>query len=375
MPDAPTVSFVVPCYKLAHLLPECVISILNQSYRQFEVLILDDCSPDNTPKVARSFHDSRVKYVRNEKNLGHLQNYNHGIAMARGRYVWLISADDRLRKPFILERYLGIMETNPRVGYACCPAISLDHDVETELEGSISKRNTIFSGKKFAKQLLQQGNFVIAASGMVRRECYDKLGAFPLDLPYAGDWFLWCLFALHYDVAYFGEPMVNYRKHDLSMTNHLTGERYAVRFKDGLAVLWRIHHKANTLGYMDLVRLCRHRIAYQYAHNMVGRNLGNSTFLLSVDEFEDSLHENAIDPLEENAIRARTWEIVADCWFRRREFEQAKSYYALSRKYDGRRLTIPVKQALLGLGAGDVVVTLKDKMVDIRGTMASARSH
>jgi glycosyltransferase involved in cell wall biosynthesis len=375
MPDAPTVSFVVPCYKLAHLLPECVISILNQSYRRFEVLILDDCSPDNTPKVARSFHDSRVKYVRNEKNLGHLQNYNHGIAMARGRYVWLISADDRLRKPFILERYLGIMETNPRVGYACCPAISLDHDVETELEGSIAKRNTIFSGKKFAKQLLQQGNFVIAASGMVRRECYDKLGAFPLDLPYAGDWFLWCLFALHYDVAYFGEPMVNYRKHDLSMTNHLTGERYAVRFKDGLAVLWRIHHKANTLGYMDLVRLCRHRIAYQYAHNMVGRNLGNSTFLLSVDEFEDSLHENAIDPLEENAIRARTWEIVADCWFRRREFERAKSYYTLSRKYDGRRLTIPVKQALLGLGAGDVVVNLKDKMVDIRGTLASARSH
>src|SRR5580704_11101803 len=101
MPDAPTVSFIVPCYKLAHLLPECVTSILSQSYRQFEVLILDDCSPDNTREVARSFHDSRVKYVRNEKNLGHLQNYNHGIAMARGRYVWLISADDRLRKPFI----------------------------------------------------------------------------------------------------------------------------------------------------------------------------------------------------------------------------------------------------------------------------------
>src|SRR5690242_680204 len=170
MTDDPIVSFVVPCYKLAHLLPECVTSILGQSYRRFEVLILDDCSPDNTAEVAGGFHDARIMHVRNERNLGHLQNYNHGIAMARGRYVWLISADDKLRTPLILERYLQVMEANPRVGYACCPAISLDNDVETELEGSISKRDTIFAGKKFARRLLQQGNFVIAASGMVRRE-------------------------------------------------------------------------------------------------------------------------------------------------------------------------------------------------------------
>jgi glycosyltransferase involved in cell wall biosynthesis len=373
--DAPTVSFIVPCYKLAHVLPDCVNSILCQSYRQFEVLILDDCSPDNTPDVAPSFNDPRVKSIRNEKNLGHLKNYNHGIAMARGRYVWLISADDRLRSPLVLERYLGIMEAKPNVGYACCPAISLDNNVETQLEGSISKRDTVFSGRKFVKQLLRQGNFVIAASGMVRRECYDKLGAFPLDLPYAGDWFLWCLFALHYDVAYFGEPMVNYRKHDLSMTNHLTGEHLAVRFKDGLAVLWRIHNEARALGHMDIVRLCRHRIAYQYGHNIIGRQFGNSTFLMTVQEFEDSLHENAINALEENSIRAWTWEIVADRWFGRREFERAKNCYALSRKYDGARLATTVKQALLGLGAGDAVVTLRDKMVDIRETLANSKSH
>ncbi|WP_407119859.1 glycosyltransferase family 2 protein [Bradyrhizobium sp. STM 3561] len=373
--DAPTVSFIVPCYKLAHVLRECVNSILAQSYRDFEVLILDDCSPDNTPDVARSFNDPRVKSVRHDKNIGHLKNYNYGIAMARGRYVWLISADDRLRNDYILERYLGIMETNPRVGYACCPAISLENDVETELEGSISKRDTIVSGKKFAKQLLRAGNFVIAASGMVRRECYDKLGAFPLDLPYAADWFLWCLFALHYDVAYFSEPMVNYRKHDLSMTNHLTGEHFAVRFKDGLAVLWRIHNEARALGYLDVVGLCRYRIAYQYGHNIVGRQFGKSTFLMTVQEFEDSLHENTIDPLEENAIRARTWEIVADRCFARREFQRARSYYALSRKYDGARLAITVKQALLGLGAGDVVVALRDRMAEIRETLANSKSH
>src|ERR1700758_36533 len=90
----PMVSFVVPCYKLAHFLSDCVHSILAQTCGDFEVLILDDCSPDNTAEVARSFRDSRVHYVRNENNLGNLRNYNKGIGLSRGRYVWLISADD-----------------------------------------------------------------------------------------------------------------------------------------------------------------------------------------------------------------------------------------------------------------------------------------
>src|SRR5216684_5652724 len=96
-PMNPKVSFVIPCYKLAHLLPECVNSILSQTYQDFEVLIMDDCSPDHTPEVARSFRDARVKHIRNEPNLGHLKNYNKGIELARGQYVWLISADDCLR--------------------------------------------------------------------------------------------------------------------------------------------------------------------------------------------------------------------------------------------------------------------------------------
>src|SRR5262245_48755944 len=103
------VSFVVPCYKLAHLLPECIHSILSQTYEDFEVLIMDDCSPDKTPEIAQSFHDPRVKHVRHEKNLGHHRNYNKGIELAHGKYVWLISADDCLRRPYTLERYVQVM--------------------------------------------------------------------------------------------------------------------------------------------------------------------------------------------------------------------------------------------------------------------------
>src|SRR5215510_13771600 len=109
------VSFIIPCYKLAHLLSECVSSILLQTYENFEVLIMDDCSPDQTPEIAQSFHDPRVKHVRNERNLGHHRNYNKGIQLACGKYIWLISADDCLRRPYTLERYVQAMEGHPEV--------------------------------------------------------------------------------------------------------------------------------------------------------------------------------------------------------------------------------------------------------------------
>src|SRR3954447_8749081 len=121
----PTVSFVVPCYKLSHLLADCVSSILAQTYGDFEVLIMDDCSPDDTPRVAQSFGDSRIKHIRNEANLGHLRNYNKGINLARGKYVWLISADDRIRCEYALEEYVQLLDRNRRIGYVFCPGVGI----------------------------------------------------------------------------------------------------------------------------------------------------------------------------------------------------------------------------------------------------------
>src|SRR5688572_8994109 len=204
----PTVSFIVPCYRLGHLLRENVESILAQDYDDFEVLIMDDCSPDDTPAVAQSFSDPRVIHVRNESNLGHLENYNYGISLARGRYIWLISADDYLRRPYVLGRYVGLLNTHPKVGYVFCSGIGVRDKQETGIlkYSACSDRNRIFTGREFLRKQLRQ-NMVLAASGLVRRECYEQLGGFPLDMPWAGDWYLWCLFALYYDVAYFAEAM------------------------------------------------------------------------------------------------------------------------------------------------------------------------
>lgn len=119
--STPTVTFVVPSYRLGHFLAECVNSVLSQTYSDWEMLIMDDCSPDNTGEVASSFRDPRVKYIRNEHNLGLVKNFNKGIGSSRGKYVWIISADDYLRRPYTLERYVELMEKHEKVGSALVP--------------------------------------------------------------------------------------------------------------------------------------------------------------------------------------------------------------------------------------------------------------
>src|SRR4029079_12158829 len=109
--------------------------ILGQTYGDLEVLIMDDCSPDNTAEVARSFQDQRVRHIRNERNLGALPNYNKGISLSRGKYVWLISADDYLQRPYIVQRYVDLMEANPRVNYVFCPCSVVKNGKETERIG------------------------------------------------------------------------------------------------------------------------------------------------------------------------------------------------------------------------------------------------
>src|SRR4051812_2463554 len=212
----PTVTFIVPCFRLAHLLHECVTSILGQTFSDLEVLIMDDCSPDNTQEVATSFSDPRVRYVKNSQNLGNTRNYNEGIRLARGRYIWLISADDYLRRPYVLERYMEVMERNPRVGYAVCSGVGVKDGKETALleYSRCEPHDRVVPGHEWLRRLLRL-NVVLAASGLVRRECYERFSLFPLDMPWACDWYLWSLYALHRDVAYFEEPMICYREHEL----------------------------------------------------------------------------------------------------------------------------------------------------------------
>jgi glycosyltransferase involved in cell wall biosynthesis len=347
----PTVSFIVPCYGLGHLLAECVTSILSQDYSDFEILIMDDCSPDNTPEVARSFADTRVVHVRNQPNLGHLRNYNKGIRMARGEYIWLISADDRLCRNYVLDRYVRLMSENPQVGYCFCAGLAMDDHREIGLIPSSQYRlqDGIFSGRRFLLDLLK-GNFILAPAGMARRECYERISYFPEDMPYGGDWYLWCVFALNFDVAYFAEPMVNYRVHDLSMSTMMAqGNRRGV-LSDIMEVPVRMRLEGERIGNLAIVARCRETMIAQYAECLVAKEIRNQRLQITVAEFEESLQRFAREPGEYREIRWRVFCRAGDhaCWLGELDLSAAFYWRALALKRLS--LTIWLKLALLKSG-------------------------
>jgi glycosyltransferase involved in cell wall biosynthesis len=352
----PKVSFVVPCYKLAHLLPECVTSILAQTYEDFEILIMDDSSPDSTPEVARSFSDSRVMHVRNKTNLGHLRNYNKGIELSRGTYVWLISADDRLRCRYVLEKYVALMEAHPEVGYVICPGVGLCDNEETSLleYSHHGDKDTIFDGREFVRKLLEY-NSVIAAAGMVRKQLYEQFSTFPLDLPYAGDWYLWCLFALHSEVGYFAEPMVNYRQHQLSITNTLMDDGARVCIADNIAVAWHIKRAVEATEHRWLTKQCDDSIVRQCASSLAGNQFVNASGMTPF-EFEQSVRKFATSPEEVKQIRVRSYLQGGDQAFWMGKRQRAAALYGLALRSAPLCPRLLFKYMLLHLGdVGDCV--------------------
>ena len=370
------VTFVVPSYKLGHFLAECVNSVLSQTYSDWEMLIMDDCSPDNTGEVASSFHDPRVKHIRNEQNLGLVQNFNKGIGLSRGKYVWIISADDYLRRPYTLERYVELMEKHKNVGYIFCPVAKVEHGQETEIQPA-DGRNRIIRGHTFLKSLIR-GNLILAPSAMVRRECYEKMGVFPkaplwageeLDFTWAQDWYLWCLFAMAYDVGYLAEPMVCYRLHDLSVTSTLTKHETIRRCVTAdIAVPWMIKQKADELGLRRVSKYCRYGIAQAYGAHLASKQYRSSTSKMTPGEFEDSLCRSTRSEAERNWIRARTYAAVGDALFWRGDLPTARAMYADSLRKDWRMFGACAKLVLLSLGPigrflRSSVVTFRKKVV------------
>lgn len=349
----PVVSFVVPCYKLGHLLAECIQSILGQSFRDLEVLIMDDCSPDNTAEVGQLFKDERVRYIRNEVNLGHLPNYNKGISMARGKYIWLISADDCLRRPYAVERYVQMFEAHPNVGYVFCPGVDLCNGQEDGILGYsvLAGKDTVFEGRRFLTKLIHE-NRIVAAAGMVRRECYEKAGMFPLDMPWGGDWYLWCLFAYHFDVAYLAEPLVCYRRHTSSMTHILMENDMGACYSDDIRIPWNIKALADKDGCREVSRECLRSIAAEYARRMVGKHYkaAESYSVMTNEQFEESLARNTAKPSEREWVRALVYARMADQYYERGQFALARRFYYKSLRRDPWASKIWAKGLLVSCG-------------------------
>lgn len=289
MNSAPLVTFVVPSYNYAHLLGQCVNSILVQDYENFEVLIMDNCSPDNTPEVARSFRDPRIRYFRNDSNLGAEQNFNEGLKRACGKYVWILSADDLLRSSSALGQCVQVMEQNTDVGFVFCRAIELDGEKERGIIrwADCGDHDCTWNDSTFVLRLIESCCIPFSCV-LLRKECLNRVGMFPIDLPYAADWYLWIMLAMHYRVSYLAEPMVFSRVHQDSLTSQQSREYARICVGDELSVLWRVGHEAELAQDIYLRNACCAALIHRARRYLKG-GLWGTAHCINASEFEEIL--------------------------------------------------------------------------------------
>jgi glycosyltransferase involved in cell wall biosynthesis len=115
LPGGPLVSVVIPAYKQAEYLGDAIRSVLNQTYTNWEAIVVDDCSPDATAGVVRSFADERLRYIRHDRNRMLAAARNTGMMAARGNLIALLDADDMFDK-HKLALHVDFMATHPKVG-------------------------------------------------------------------------------------------------------------------------------------------------------------------------------------------------------------------------------------------------------------------
>jgi glycosyltransferase involved in cell wall biosynthesis len=114
----PKVSVCIPTYNRAQILPYAVESVLNQTYGDFELLICDDASPDQTPEVVAQWHDPRIRYIRHPQNIQRSRNMRSGYEAAQGEYFIKFDDDDALTPDF-LAKTVAVLEAHPDVDFVC----------------------------------------------------------------------------------------------------------------------------------------------------------------------------------------------------------------------------------------------------------------
>lgn len=220
----PLVSICIPTYNSGEFILRTVESALNQTYRNLEVVVVDDQSGDNTVDVVKSIKDDRVRLICNETNLGMTGNWNKCINESRGEYIKLIPADDIIYETCI-EKSVKILKENEDVSLVLVGTDLINNDDKIIGAYAHWPKEGIFDGRKIAKKSVMLNNFFgNPVCALFRKADFDKTGGFDEDIPYILDFDLWIGLSALGKSAFIKEKLSAFRVRKDSNTGKLTGK-------------------------------------------------------------------------------------------------------------------------------------------------------
>lgn len=213
----PLVSIIVPVYKVEQYLEKCVRSLLGQTYKNLEILLIDDGSPDNCPAMCDNFavEDSRIKVIH-KPNGGLADARNTGLDAATGDYISFVDSDDWISENMYTEM-LDMIETNSALDIVCCAAARVRDGEDISSCFSYYKTGTVLSGREITKEILLDNIGSQVVKGLYKKDCWKNV-RFPLgrlyeDIPTTYKAFIKARF-----VGFIDKPFYKYRMNDESIS-------------------------------------------------------------------------------------------------------------------------------------------------------------
>jgi glycosyltransferase involved in cell wall biosynthesis len=222
----PKVSIIIPNYNHSNYLPKRIESVLNQTFTDFEVLILDDCSQDNSQEIIEQYvrFDSRVTAIANKQNSGSVfKQWKLGINSTKGNYVWIAESDDFAEATF-LEKLVALLDQDSTIAFAYSNSWIVDE--KNSIQGTTADwkqrhfddghwdKSYLVDGKQELQHYLAMACTVNNASSVLfRRSSIAAAGGVDSNFRYTGDWLLYIKLSLKGAIAYTPECLSNYREH------------------------------------------------------------------------------------------------------------------------------------------------------------------
>ena len=226
------VSVVVPSYNYAKYLDQRMESLINQTYQDLEILVIDDCSTDMSFDVLRKYEsDPRVKLLARKENGGWVVVNNQGVEVSSGEFVLFAQCDDYCEINMI-ERLVDTMKVYPEAGIAFCRSLLVDEQGQVMgndfviRERSFRNRcetDTLITGVEMSRYLLHSCVIPNLSAALIRKECFSTIGNFTSSYRVSGDWDWFFRIASRYDIAYVAEPLNMFRQHENTIRNLTKG--------------------------------------------------------------------------------------------------------------------------------------------------------
>lgn len=235
----PFVTIGIPTFNRAPLLKDCIALALSQSYPNFEILVSDNASTDETAEVLNQFTDPRLRVVRQSQNIGLLPNWNACLAEAKGEYTVFVSDDDKI-EPWLLERCIAVVEAE-KVDVVIALSDTYFTVPGRREPASVSPNlgTGVWDGPDILKEFLRKRISAHMCTIMMRTEALRTSGGFPVDFPHVGDVAGWAPLLLNGKGGLVNEACGTYLVHGASETSGLNIEVILDDFKRIISLLSR----------------------------------------------------------------------------------------------------------------------------------------